>query len=84
VHLLKSGFGRVKPKPDAAAKLAGAVSPRLADFLATDPLDDEWQDVRGMLLDPSCSGSGIVGRMEVADSELSAAVVRSRLSLSIS
>jgi len=32
------------------------------DFLALKPESDEWKDVCGILLDPSCSGSGIKGR----------------------
>ncbi|KAJ5100092.1 hypothetical protein N7532_007093 [Penicillium argentinense] len=32
------------------------------DFLALDPLDERFQEVSGLLLDPSCSGSGIIGR----------------------
>ncbi|PSK51759.1 25S rRNA (cytosine-C(5))-methyltransferase rcm1 [Elsinoe australis] len=35
------------------------------DFLALKPGAEEWGDVWGILLDPSCSGSGIVGRDEV-------------------
>lgn len=36
------------------------VKPLQADFLQTDPSDEQFQKVRGILLDPSCSGSGIV------------------------
>jgi len=32
------------------------------DFLMLDPKDKNFQDVTALLLDPSCSGSGIVGR----------------------
>ncbi|KAI9739127.1 MAG: hypothetical protein M1834_007340 [Cirrosporium novae-zelandiae] len=32
------------------------------DFLALDPKDRRFQNVTSLLLDPSCSGSGIVGR----------------------
>ncbi|KAA8651368.1 hypothetical protein EYZ11_000945 [Aspergillus tanneri] len=32
------------------------------DFLALDPLDPRFENVTGLLLDPSCSGSGIIGR----------------------
>lgn len=32
------------------------------DFLRTDPNDSHWSNVGALLLDPSCSGSGIVGR----------------------
>ena len=34
------------------------------DFLRLDPLDEPWCNVGALLLDPSCSGSGIVGRDE--------------------
>lgn len=35
------------------------------DFLALDPMDPQFENVSGLLLDPSCSGSGIVGRDDV-------------------
>lgn len=35
------------------------------DFLALDPDDAPFANVSGLLLDPSCSGSGIVGRDDV-------------------
>lgn len=35
------------------------------DFLALDPNEDRFANVTGLLLDPSCSGSGIVGRDDV-------------------
>lgn len=35
------------------------------DFLRLDPTSKEFSDVTALLLDPSCSGSGIVGRDEV-------------------
>ncbi|KAF2442884.1 S-adenosyl-L-methionine-dependent methyltransferase [Karstenula rhodostoma CBS 690.94] len=35
---------------------------RSADFLAADPDSEEFAHVGAILLDPSCSGSGIVGR----------------------
>ncbi|KAJ5167546.1 uncharacterized protein N7482_006327 [Penicillium canariense] len=35
------------------------------DFLALDPMDSQFENVTGLLLDPSCSGSGIVGRDDV-------------------
>ncbi|ESK92331.1 nucleus protein [Moniliophthora roreri MCA 2997] len=34
------------------------------DFLTTDPLDPEYAAVTHILLDPSCSGSGIVNRLD--------------------
>ncbi|EFJ46755.1 hypothetical protein VOLCADRAFT_62249, partial [Volvox carteri f. nagariensis] len=45
----------------ANASLVGATScveARLADFLSLDPTAPEFKEVRGVLLDPSCSGSG--------------------------
>ena len=35
------------------------------DFLALDPLDSRFQNVTHLLLDPSCSGSGITNREDV-------------------
>ena len=35
------------------------------DFLKTDASQSPWNNVTSLLLDPSCSGSGIVGRDEV-------------------
>lgn len=35
------------------------------DFLALDPTDERFAHVSGLLLDPSCSGSGIIGRDDV-------------------
>jgi putative methyltransferase len=45
---------------------AGAIVAVLArtDFLATDPHSERFKDVGAILLDPSCSGSGIMGRDE--------------------
>ncbi|KAL0954648.1 hypothetical protein HGRIS_003600 [Hohenbuehelia grisea] len=40
------------------------VSPVNADFLTVDPLDPSYASVTHILLDPSCSGSGIVNRMD--------------------
>ncbi|KAJ6164011.1 hypothetical protein N7470_002683 [Penicillium chermesinum] len=35
------------------------------DFLALDPTEERFANVTGLLLDPSCSGSGIVGRDDI-------------------
>ncbi|CEH15503.1 Proliferation-associated nucleolar protein (NOL1) [Ceraceosorus bombacis] len=56
-HTAKVGISTRAPTP-------GLVLPRLGDFLKTNPAEEEWKDVRGMLLDPSCSGSGILSRSE--------------------
>merc|ERR1712232_872808 len=41
------------------------VTPVLGDFLAVDfEKDSRYQNIRGILLDPSCSGSGIVTSLE--------------------
>lgn len=52
----------------AAAGAAGNIVTVLQgqDFLAIDPVTDErFANVTGLLLDPSCSGSGIIGRDDV-------------------
>lgn len=40
------------------------VHPLLSDFLKSDPNDPQFANVRGILLDPSCSGSGIVNSLD--------------------
>lgn len=40
------------------------------DFLKVDPKSDAYRGVRALLLDPSCSGSGIVGRDEMPELHL--------------
>ncbi|GLB40515.1 putative class I-like SAM-binding methyltransferase superfamily, RsmB NOP family protein [Lyophyllum shimeji] len=40
------------------------VDPLNVDFLTVDPLDPKYHRVTHILLDPSCSGSGIVNRMD--------------------
>lgn len=35
-----------------------------SDFLAINPLDQKYKDVKYILADPSCSGSGIVDRID--------------------
>ncbi|GIL96554.1 hypothetical protein Vretimale_2342 [Volvox reticuliferus] len=39
---------------------ASCIEARLADFLSLDPTAPEFREVRGVLLDPSCSGSGTI------------------------
>lgn len=58
--------------------LAGADSVTVLqgqDFLALDPEDERFTNVTGLLLDPSCSGSGIIGRDEVPHFTLPSAPV---------
>ncbi|CAN0483209.1 unnamed protein product, partial [Scytosiphon promiscuus] len=45
---------------DAGASAGGAVETRLQDFLEVDPAEKRYAKVTAILLDPSCSGSGIV------------------------
>lgn len=40
------------------------------DFLKTNPSDPTYKDVGALLLDPSCSGSGIIGRDEMPELHL--------------
>jgi len=37
---------------------------KAVDFMTLDPNDAQWSEVDHLLLDPSCSGSGILGRVE--------------------
>ncbi|XP_054857162.1 28S rRNA (cytosine-C(5))-methyltransferase [Eublepharis macularius] len=48
---------------------AGATCYQLAhqDFLATDPRDSKYSQVKYILLDPSCSGSGMTNRLPVEE-----------------
>ena len=48
-----------------------------ADFLRVDPRADEYRRVGALLLDPSCSGSGIIGRDDVPELHLPEAAVSS-------
>ncbi|KAJ1875705.1 hypothetical protein LPJ55_000517 [Coemansia sp. RSA 990] len=41
------------------------IEAKCADFLEVDPQDPTYADVEYMLLDPSCSGSGIVNRLDM-------------------
>ncbi|CAN0259109.1 unnamed protein product, partial [Hapterophycus canaliculatus] len=45
---------------ESGASAGGAVETRLQDFLEVDPADRRYAKVTAILLDPSCSGSGIV------------------------
>uniref|UniRef100_A0A8C8SBP1 28S rRNA (cytosine-C(5))-methyltransferase n=1 Tax=Pelusios castaneus TaxID=367368 RepID=A0A8C8SBP1_9SAUR len=57
---------------------AGATCYELAnqDFLAVDPSDPKYSNVTDILLDPSCSGSGMVNRLPVEESAPSPARLR--------
>lgn len=48
------------------------------DFLAINPDDARFANVSGLLLDPSCSGSGIIGRDDVPQLTLPAAPQRGK------
>jgi putative methyltransferase len=47
---------------EAGALENDLVEPIHQDFLTVDPNDEKYKHVRAILVDPSCSGSGIVGR----------------------
>ncbi|KAK3692384.1 S-adenosyl-L-methionine-dependent methyltransferase [Podospora appendiculata] len=59
---------------DMMVKQAGSdsftVIHRGQDFLKVDPSDKAYKKVTALLLDPSCSGSGIVGRDDLPDFHL--------------
>ncbi|KAJ2802009.1 hypothetical protein H4R20_003448, partial [Coemansia guatemalensis] len=62
-------FERNKTRMDTLIKLTSQakckiITAQCADFLSINPLDPEYADVEYALLDPSCSGSGIVNRMD--------------------
>ncbi|RHY92061.1 hypothetical protein DYB37_005387 [Aphanomyces astaci] len=63
-------FDRSSPRLDllkrrmAAAGADGIVEPCLASFLDVDVHDERYQHVRSILLDPSCSGSGMSNRLD--------------------
>ncbi|CAE6390467.1 unnamed protein product [Rhizoctonia solani] len=46
------------------------VDPILGDFLEQDPKNDRFNTVTHILLDPSCSGSGIVNRLDYLTQEV--------------
>ena len=54
-------FALLRDSHPRAAERAGAssiVTAQVADFLKLDPLEERFNSVRAVLLDPSCSGSG--------------------------
>ncbi|KAE8234004.1 hypothetical protein CF326_g957 [Tilletia indica] len=57
---------RTDPTSTSSVGSAGTlnVTALRADFLETDPTDVRWENVELMLLDPSCSGTGIVNRLD--------------------
>lgn len=55
-------------------KVDAWIKPQQQDFLASDPADPALQKVRCILLDPSCSGSGMVSRVDHAAADLGAAL----------
>ncbi|CAO1625051.1 unnamed protein product [Sympodiomycopsis kandeliae] len=65
--VLVQGLKRAKciKSPSAtSATTSGLVQPYKMDFLSTDPNAAPWNTITHMLLDPSCSGSGIVNRLD--------------------
>ena len=49
-------------KRNAALTGATSIKAHCQDFLGTDPFSTELAGVQAIILDPSCSGSGTVGR----------------------
>ena len=59
-RLLQSGASR-------GSTDSGSVMVKQCDFLTTDPVHDtRWRNVRAVLVDPSCSGSGLGHRVDHA------------------
>lgn len=58
--VLKSRIETLVPTQESGTQAKIVVEPLLRDFLKSDPKDPQFSNVRGILLDPSCSGSGIV------------------------
>jgi len=54
---------RMLARAGCLADAGGNVSPQKHDFLAVEPTGD-YERIQYMLLDPSCSGSGIVNRLD--------------------
>ena len=69
---------RVQILQDRILKMAGkksqgvGITPIHQDFLKVDPYDNKYKNVRSILLDPSCSGSGIVNNPQWSEDENSA------------
>lgn len=60
---------RMLDRAGSSSKHGGNVNPKSKDFLSLDPEDEECAKIRYMLLDPSCSGSGIVNRLDYLTSQ---------------
>lgn len=76
IHAFEKDARRAKTL-DKMVKLAGSDDftqiHQGQDFLKVDPLDAKYANTGAILLDPSCSGSGIVGRDDMPELHLSAA-----------
>lgn len=73
IHAFEKNKGRAETL-DKMVNLAGSNTFTTLhpghDFLKTDPNSGTYQNVGALLLDPSCSGSGIVGRDDMPDLHL--------------
>jgi 25S rRNA (cytosine2278-C5)-methyltransferase len=73
IHAFEKDARRAKTL-DKMVKLAGSEDfteiHQGQDFLKVDPLDATYANVAAILLDPSCSGSGIVGRDDMPELHL--------------
>ncbi|KAH8433465.1 rRNA (cytosine-C5-)-methyltransferase RCM1 [Aspergillus melleus] len=69
-HIFSMDASKVRAKTLQKMVAAAGADPFVSvlqgqDFLALDPMDPRFENVSSLLLDPSCSGSGIIGRDDV-------------------
>lgn len=66
-------FDMNKKRANEMKKRIKNVAPKVivthADFLKIDPTDARYKNVCGIIVDPSCSGSGMVKREEYSEKE---------------
>ena len=59
-NILQERMNKLVPSTTSSNEIKVEVEPIHGDFLRSDPSDPKFANVRAIMLDPSCSGSGIV------------------------